>query len=227
MKKFIIAIVIVLCSSPSFSAVTEVFYGMDSNSLKAGIGKYIHTRGGKVLRGDDYSSNVFQATEQVQTSRGSYTYIYAFNVSDIENGAKLDMKVLKASIDSKGAPVDLNTEKLLMDGIKTAIKGRFLYGLGFDFAYYDSPIGKVKAPKGRETGIVLTAVRYDALKKGLQAGDVITAINYTPLSQIPINDYASILNAKSLTDTLTLTYKRGAVTNTVTLTPRLSNTRVF
>ncbi len=227
MKKFLIT-AFLFSMSPCFATVSQVFENMDSNALKAGISKYILTQGGKVFHGESYENNTFQAIEQKSNKAyGSFTYNYIFNITPLNNGTKLDLTVLRSSYGSKGVQVDLATEQQIMEKIKNATQGRFLYGLGFEFDYYDSINGKIKAPKGKETGIVLTAVKYDALKKGLMIGDVIVEINDVPIKDMPIEKYKSALYAKTMTDTLTLTYIRNGKINKVTITPRLSNNKVF
>lgn len=226
MKKFL-TLLILSMTSASYAMTSEFFENTDVNAVKAGISKYILTKGGKIDHGESYDANTFQAFEQIQTKYGTYIYYYAFNLVPSNNGTRLDLIVSKASQGSKPSMVDEETEKKVMEKIKASLKGRFLYGLGFEFEIYNTPEGKIKAPKGRETGIKLTAVKYDALKKGLMAGDIITEINGVPLNQIPIKEYAVILFAQNMTDSITLTYKRGKETGVVTLIPRSSNTRVF
>ena len=226
MKKILTALLLTT-ATVSHAQVSEFFNGMDSNSLKAGISKYILTRGGNINHGESYSSNTFQAVEQIKTKRGTYTYNYLFNLTPNEEGTKLDLVVYEAVYGSQPRQTSLENEQKIMEAIKVAVKGRLLYGLGFDFASYDYEGRKIKAPKGKETGIVLTAVKYDALKQGLMAGDVIVEINSVPLKDIPLVEYASVLNAKTVTDTLTLTCKRKNEIIKVTIKPRLTNNRVF
>ena len=227
-KIFILITVLFFIVLPSFATVEYTFDNMDSNSVKAGISKYILTKGGKVFHGESYELNTFQAIEQVRDKTyGLCTYNYLFNITPISNGSKLKLTVLRNSYGSKGVQVDLTTEQQVMDKIKATIQGRFLYVLGFEFDYYDTQKGKVKAPKGKQTGIVLTAVKYDARKKGLMVGDVIVEINGESIVDMPIEKYKTVLFAKSMTDTLTLTYKRNGKLATVTIMPRLSNHKTF
>lgn len=226
MKKIMILALLCLTGA-SYGTTSEFFNNMDSNALKAGISKYIITKGGKISHGASYEANTFQGVEQVQTKHGTYTYNYIFNLVPEEGGTRLNLTVLESSYGSTPRNTDSVTEQKIMEGIKNSTKGRFLYGLGFEFDTYDSKNGKIKAPKGKDTGIKLTAVKYDALKKGLMPGDLIIEINDTPLVDIPIEEYATILHARTMTDTLTLTYKRNGEIHKVTLTPRLSNVKVF
>lgn len=227
MKKIFLALILFISSNLAYATTTEVFDGMDENALKAGISKYILTRGGVVNHGESYSSNTFQAVEQRHTKRGIYTYNYVFKLTPLDESTRLDLTVYYSAYGMAPKNVEPYDEQKIMEAIKGAIKGRLLYGLGFDFDTYTYEGGKIKAPKGRETGIVLTTVKYDALKKGLMAGDVITEVNGVPLNKIPLKEYATILNAKSMTDTLNLTVKRNGNLINVTLTPRLSNNRTF
>lgn len=226
MKK-LLTFILIMITVPCFAKTSEFFQGIDENALKAGISKYILTRGGKIYHGESYQSNTFMAVEQLSNGYSAYTYRYLFNIEPSDDGAKLNLDVVKSTAGVKPYNIDINEEKKIMDAIIASIKGRFLYGLGFDFDTYDSKTGKIKAPKGKETGIVLTAVRYDALKKGLQKGDKIIKVNGALLKDIPIEKYASILSAKSLTDSIILTCKRKDEIFTVTLVPRLSNIKTF
>lgn len=227
MKKTIIAAMILFAALPAFSTTSEIFENQDVNAVKAGIAKYILTKGGKIYHGKSYEANTFQAVEQVYSGYSSFTYNYIFNLTPVSNGTRLDLSVLKSSSGSKPVSADILTEQKIMENIKNSAKGRFLYGLGFDFDTYDTANGKIKAPKGREEGIKLTAVRYDAAKKGLLAGDIITEINGVPLKQIPIEEFATALNAKTMTDEINLTFIRNGKKNSVTLIPRLSNNKTF
>ena len=210
-------------SQVSYSMTSEFFENVDVHSLKAGVSKYLLTKGAKVFHIESYEANTFQATEMIRTGYYSTTpYQYAFNLVPMENGTRLDLIANKAEGGNDPA-----MERKLMDGIKQSIQGRFLYGLGFEFDTYSTSKGNIKAPKGKNTGIKLTVVKYDALKKGLQPGDIITEINGVPLSEIPIEEYATVLFAKSINDSVTLTYKRGEEINKVTLTPRVSNRKTF
>ncbi len=207
----------------SGAMTSEVFDGVDSNALKAGISKYLLTKGAKIYHPDSYESNTFQATETVSNGRYSTTsYVYAFKLTPLQDGTRLDLTAVKS-----GSEVDSLMEEKLMNNIKTSLTGRFLYGLNFEFSEYDTPKGKIKAPKGKETGIKLTGVKYDALQKGLMAGDTIVAINNVDIKEIDIEDFATILFAKSINDSITLTYERNGLKNTVTLIPRASNRKVF
>ncbi len=228
MKKIYLGLILLFFTlAPSYSMVQETFMGVDTNSLKAGISKHILTRGGKVIHNNSYEANNFQGMETLRTEDGIYNFYYSFNLVPIQDGTRLDLIVYKGMNGDKPQPADLKTEQKTMERIKSSIKGRYLYGLGFEFDYYDTPNGKIKAPKGRDKGIKLTAVKYDAQKKGLMAGDIITEINGVSLDEIPIEKYAVILNANSMSDSITLTYKRRGQTGQVTLIPRLSNARVF
>ena len=227
MKK-ILTLGILLITGASYAQTSEFFGGMDSNAVSAGISKYIITRGGKVSRGEGASSNIIQAVEQIRIKNVLYTYNYVFKLTPEDKGTKLDMIAYKSAYGSKPAEVDILTEQKIMEAIKGSIKGRFLYGLGFEYSTYNDADGTIiKAPKGREKGIVLTNVKYDALKQGLMPGDVIIEINKTPLNEIPLKEYASVLNAKSITDTLNLTIKRGGQNFNVDLKPRMSNNKTF
>lgn len=207
----------------SYGMTSEFFEGIDSNALKAGISKYLLTKGAKVYHNESYEADSFQAAEVVRTGKySSSVYNYLFNLNQNENGTYLNVTAVKSD-----SGVDNTMEKKLIDDIRQSITGKFLYGLGFEFELYDSDNGKIKAPKGKEGGIKLTAVKYDALNKGLQIGDIIIEINDVPLSEIPIEKFATALFAKSINDAITLTYKRGQVINKVTLIPRVSNRKVF
>ncbi|MCD8024310.1 MAG: PDZ domain-containing protein [Candidatus Gastranaerophilales bacterium] len=224
--KILTFIIISGVNLPCFSTVSKTFEGSDINEIKAGISKYILTKGGTVNHNGSYDNNTFQAAEVIRQNRTNYTLLYTFNLTETPNGTKLDLQANRV-YSGTAAPLSLDEEQKLMENISSSITGRFLYGLGFDFEYYNSSNGRIKAPKGRETGIKLTAVKYDALKQGLQTGDIITEINGIPLKDIPLSEYAVILHAKSLSDSITLTYKRGDKTGRVTLSPRLNTTRVF
>ena len=211
------------CSQAVYAMTSEFFENVDVHSLKAGVSKYLLIKGAKVYHNESYEANTFQAVDLVRV--GTYStaqYQYAFNLTPMQNGTRLDLIAVK-----QGSGNDPVMERKLMDNIKQSMQGRFLYGLGFEFDNYSTSKGNIKAPKGKNSGIKLTAVKYDALKKGLQAGDVIIEINEIPISEMPIEDYATVLFAKSINDSVTLTYKRGKETNKVTLTPRVSNRKVF
>ena len=211
------------CSQAAYAMTSEFFENVDVHSLKAGVSKYLLIKGAKVYHNESYEANTFQAVDLVRV--GTYStaqYQYAFNLTPMQNGTRLDLIAVK-----QGSGNDHVMERKLMDNIKQSMQGRFLYGLGFEFDNYSTSKGNIKAPKGKNSGIKLTAVKYDALKKGLQAGDVIIEINGIPISEMPIEDYATVLFAKSINDSVTLTYKRGKETNKVTLTPRVSNRKVF
>lgn len=211
------------CSQAVYAMTSEFFENVDVHSLKAGVSKYLLIKGAKVYHNESYEANTFQAVDLVRV--GTYStaqYQYAFNLTPMQNGTRLDLIAVK-----QGSGNDPVMERKLMDNIKQSMQGRFLYGLGFEFDNYSTSKGNIKAPKGKNSGIKLTAVKYDALKKGLQAGDVIIEINGIPISEMPIEDYATVLFAKSINDSVTLTYKRGKETNKVTLTPRVSNRKVF
>ena len=227
MKKTAIFLIFLASCIMANAETSEFFDNLDENAVKAGISKYILSRGGNISHGDSYSSNTIQATEILQTTKGRYQYNYIFKIIPKEKGTELDMVVLKSGYGISPVNIDIQKEQKIMESIKASIKGRFLYGLGFEYAIYNEN-GKIyKAPKGRNKGIVLTAVKYDALKKGLMTGDIIIEVNGTPLNEIPIEKYTNILNAKSLTDELTLTCLRGNKKFNVILIPRLSNTRIF
>lgn len=225
MKKILIALL--LTTSACYAQVSEFFDGMDENAVKAGISKYILTKGGSISHGESYNSNLIKATEVVVLNRRNHVYNYIFNLTPNQNGTRLDLSVFESKYGSSPANAGIDIEQKVMNNIKTSIKGRFLYGLGFDFANYTENNITYKAPKGKDTGIVITAVKYDAMKKGIIAGDRIIEINDTPLKDIPLEQYATILHAKTMTDTLNLTLKRGDSTYKVILTPRLSNNRTF
>lgn len=227
MKKICALLFLLFCINSAHAAVSEVFEGMDENYVKAGISKYILTRGGKINHGESYSSNLIQAIDYVYENNKNVIYVYNFKITPDEAGAKLDLIVLKKAPNNKWENTSLDVETKTMARIKSSIKGRLLYGLGFDFELYDTSNGKIKAPKGKETGVILTAVRYDALKQGLQAGDVIIEVNGVLTKDIPIEEFASIFFAKNMTDSLTLKYRRNTQTGTVVIKPRLSNTKVF
>ena len=209
MKKIFLALILFVSSNLAYATTSEVFDGMDENALKAGISKYILTRGGVVNHGESYSSNTFQAVEQRHTKRGIYTYNYVFKLTPLDESTRLDLTVYYSAYGMAPKNVEPYDEQKIMEAIKGAIKGRLLYGLGFDFDTYTYEGGKIKAPKGRETG------------------DVITEVNGVPLNKIPLKEYATILNAKSMTDSLNLTVKRNGNLINVTLTPRLSNNKTF
>ena len=221
-KSFLLVFVLFF-SQASYAMTSEFFENVDVHSLKAGVSKFLLIRGAKVYHNESYEANTFQAAEMVRT--GSYStvqYQYAFNLTPMQNGTRLDLIAMKSESGN-----DPSMEAKLMALIKQSIQGRFLYGLGFEFDNYSTSKGNIKAPKGKNSGIKLTAVKYDALKKGLQAGDIITEINGVPISNMPIEEYATALFAKSINDSITLTYKRGNTINTVTLIPRASNRKTF
>ncbi len=226
MKK-IILFSILFTVNPVFAHVSEVFQGQDINMVKAGISKYILQKGGAIDHGGSYESNSIRAMEKVREKYGTYSYIYSFNITPLENGVKVDLSGVKKLSGGEAQPLGEEIERIVMNNILNSSKGRFLYGLGFDFDYYNTQTGSIKAPKGKETGIKITNVKYDAQKQGLQAGDVIVKINGRYLKDIPIDEYAAILHAKSLTDTVELTYIRNGIEKTVILSPRLSNPKVF
>ena len=222
LKSFLLVFAL-LFSQASFAITSEFFENVDVHSLKAGVSKFLLVRGAKVYHNESYEANTFQATEIVRA--GTYSnaqYQYAFNLVPMQNGTRLDLIAVKS-----GSGNDLSMEKKLMDAIKQNMQGRFLYGLGFEFDNYSTSKGNIKAPKGKNTGIKLTAVKYDALKKGLQAGDIITEINGVSIKEMPIEEFATVLFAKSINDSITLTYKRGEETKKVTLIPRVSNRKIF
>jgi len=222
MKKILILILCAICA-PTYAATSEFFENTDVNAMKAGISKYLLTRGANIFHNNSYEANDFQAAEIVRTGTYSQSsYNYAFNLTPNGKGVILTVAAIK-----DGGSEDNIMETKLIQNIRQSMTGRFLYGLGFEFDYYDTVNGKIKAPKGKETGIVITGVKYDALNKGLMAGDIITEINNVPLSKIPMEEFSTILFAKSINDTIKLTYKRGNTTNKVNLTPRASNRKVF
>ncbi len=221
--KAIFIVLTLFFSQASYSMTQEFFENVDVHSLKAGVSKFLLIRGAKVFHNESYEANTFQAVELVRVGQYSTAqYQYAFNLSPMKNGTRLDLIAIK-----QGSGNDPVMEAKLMELIKQSMQGRFLYGLGFDFDNYSTSKGNIKAPKGKNTGIKITAVKYDALKKGLQAGDVIIEINDVPISEMPIDEYATALFAKSINDSITLTYKRGAETKKVTLIPRVSNRKTF
>lgn len=227
MKKIFIAALLLTGLSAAQAQVSEFFPGMDENAVKSGISKYIISKGGKVNSSEIYSSDTFHAVEVVQTSRGTFKYNYTFNVAPQGDGSRLDMSIYKEGYGIESASVGSSIEQGIMEIIKKNIQGRFLYGLGFEKETVSYNGKTYKIPKGRETGIVLTAAKYDAAKQGLLVGDIITEIEGVPLNEIPINVFATALHAKSMTDTLNLTCKRAGRTFNVTLTPRPSTVKTF
>lgn len=226
MKKILI-IAFLFITGVCYAQVSEFFDGMDENAVKAGISKYILAKGGNISHGESYNLNVIQATEVVVLNKKNHIYNYIFNLTPNQNGTKLDLSVFESKYGKSPVSAGIDIEQKVMNNIKTSIKGRFLYGLGFDSANYTENNITYRAPKGRDSGIVITAVKYDAMKKGIIAGDRIIEINDTPIKDIPLEKYATILHAKTMSDTLNLTLKRGDSIYKVILTPRLSNNRTF
>ena len=228
MKKILISILMISGINAASATVSDVFIGSDVNELKAGAAKYFMIKGANVHHTNSYEANNFQAIEKrPQGAYGSVTYYYNLNFIPVEKGTKLELTMLKASANDDPVQADTVFEQNVLDGIKSSMTGKFLYGLGFEYDLYDSNGEKIKAPKGKETGITITAVNYDAKKKGLIAGDKIIAINNIPIKDMPLEEYSKALFAKSINDTITLTYKRGKNINSVTLVPKRSKTRVF
>lgn len=225
MKKILIALL--LTTNVCLAQVDEYFNGMDENALKAGISKYVLSKGGLIDHGESYSSDTIRAVENVTINKRKYKYNYVMKLTPDEGGTKLSLIVLESSYGSSPVQASAEIEKQVMNNIKASIKGRFLYGLGFEFDTYTEDGKTYNAPKGKETGIYITAVKYDAQKQGILPGDIIVKINGTATKDIPLDIYSSILSAKTMTDTVNLTLKRGLSTYEVTLKPRLSNTRVF
>lgn len=227
MKKIAVLLTLLCTISIANAQVSDVFLNMDENAVKSGISKYILSKGGKVNSSEMYDSNTFHAAEIVSTSRGAFKYTYVFNVSPQGENTRLDMAIYKEAYGMSPVAVDTSIEQGIMEIIKKTVQGRFLYGLGFEKETVTYNGKSYKIPKGRETGIVLTAAKYDAAKQGLMIGDVIVAIDGVPLNQIPINKFATALHANNMTDTLNLTCTRAGRTFQVTLTPRPSNVKKF
>ena len=228
MKKILFLICVLFGVNSVYAKVEEVFIGSDVNELKAGAAKYFMIKGANVHHINSYEANNFQAVEKKpQGAYGSVTYYYNVNFIPVEKGTKLELVMMKSSANDEPHTISLSDETSVLNGIKASMTGKFLYGLGFEYDLYDFNGEKIKAPKGKETGIVLTAVNYDAKSKGLMAGDKIISINNVSIKDMPVDEYSKALFAKSINDTLTLTYKRGNNINTVTLKPKRSKTRVF
>ncbi len=227
MKKIIVTFGILLFANMAYALTTETFENTDKNSVKSGISKYILLRGGKLNYGNDYMSDSYTAYETVQTSRGTVFYTYVFNLSENNGNTKLNLSIFKNIQGTSPSPVGIEHEQKTMDAIKASVRGRYLYGLGFDFEKYFYNGNTIVAPKGKETGIVLTKVKYDALKQGLRQGDVIVEINGVPLSEIPLDKFANILYANTMSDILELTYLRDGIKHKVNLTPRPSVNKTF
>ncbi len=228
MKKLIFTMfVFLIANNVCFAGTATIFSNANAANLRDKIIKLYALEGAQI---ENYVTN----TNSFSISKNKLSSIYNirlnYNYTIVQDGKNSIVSLAMST--GIGAYQDSATlssqEQQELDRVKGKISGYYSYGLAYsEKIYFYNEYNEngvliqqnVIAPAQRILGVKLTAVNYDAKKKGLYIGDRIKKVNGKKISKYSRPDLAKIFKPTSQNDIIEITYKRKGEIKTVKLYP--------